>query len=80
MCVWLCQWVCPGECLGVVYPGGCGGHPQTQRQTPLSWAQRQTPLDPEADTHTQVEIDTEAGGTHATGMHSCLAKLLPKTA
>ena len=44
--------------------------------TPLT--QRQTPLDPEADTPQEpmgrappVETATEAGGTHPTGVHSC---------
>ena len=70
--------VCPGG-------EGCGRHPApwTQRQTPPGprgrhpWTQRQTPLDPEADTPpppplSPVEMATEAGGTHPTGMHSCL--------
>ena len=51
--------------------GGCG-----EGATPPRPRGRH-PLDPEANTPplpTTVEKATEAGGTHPTGMHSCLKK------
>ena len=54
---------------------GCGKHPpDPETNTPLPDPEADTSLDPEADT--PVETATEAGGTHPTGMHSCIQLIL----
>ena len=66
----VCQLFCPEMCCGErsVVKEGCGRHsppsPGPRRRPP--------PLDSEADTPLPVETATGAGGTHPTGMHSCV--------